>query len=1042
MIVPKHYENLNVLHENTMPERAYYIPASRRMDNLTEERERSDRFLLLNGTWDFRYYESIYDLEEEFYADGFDTAGYDKVPVPGVWQNYGYDRHQYTNTLYPFPVDPPFVPKENPCGTYVRRFRYTADPQAPGAYLNFEGVDSCFYVWLNGKYVGYSQVSHSTSEFDVTELIRDGENTLAVLVVKWCDGSYMEDQDKFRMSGIFRDVYILKRPENGIEDYFINTEVKENEGIMDIRFRFRGTPVPVKMSVYDADGRLVTSGKTEDPERTSRISFTVPEVQLWNAENPVLYTLVFECGNEVITERIGIREITVRDGVICLNGKQIKFRGVNRHDSDPVTGYTISVEQMKKDLTLMKEHNFNAIRTSHYPNAPQFLELCDEYGFYVIDEADNESHGICDAYLEDKSWEKRAENWNRMIADNPAYTEATVDRTKRCVHRDKNRPSVLMWSMGNESAYGCTFEAALRWTKEFDPGRLTHYESARYRDRNKEYDFSYLDVYSRMYPALDEIEAYFASEQTDAGNRKPFILCEYSHAMGNGPGDFEDYFKLMQKYDGFCGAFVWEWCDHAVYAGMAENGKKKFLYGGDSGEFPHAGNFCVDGLVYPDRRPHTGVLEYKNVHRPARILSYDQETGTARIHNYMDFTDLKGFLEIRYRLECDGEIRAEGSIADEDMPSIAPHGDAEIALPVEIPEKGSSYLKISYHLQSPMKRRNGAGWDKEEEDNKDKNKEILPQGYELGIEEIQLRTKDDRNQTALGLWENRKAGADINVEESECFIRVGNAQFTYVFDRLRGLVKEMEYSGKKLLDRPVRLNLWRAPTDNDRHIRRLWEEAGYDRTDTCVYESTWERTEEGVQIRERLAVTAVSVQKIADVETVWTIYPDGKTEVSLNVEKGPEFPELPRFGMRMFLPRTMERVSYYGIGPGESYMDKRRAGTHGIYEASVEEMHEEYIRPQENGSHADCSYVRMYGEGESLVILSEEGFSFNASPYTQEELTAKQHNYELEPCGSSVLCLDYRQNGIGSASCGPRLEEKYRFAEEKFVFTLRMIPYA
>ena len=1021
MIVPKHYENLKVLHENKMPEHAYYIPASRRMDGLTEERQLSDRFILLNGEWSFRYFKSICDVEEEFYAEGADISGFDRVKVPGVWQNYGYDRHQYTNTLYPFPIDPPFVPKENPCGAYVRHFQYTADPQAPGACLNFEGVDSCFYVWVNGNYVGYSQVSHSTSEFDITDNLRNGDNTLAVLVVKWCDGSYMEDQDKFRMSGIFRDVYILRRTENGIEDYFITTEIKETGAAVNIRFRFRGTPLPVKVSLYDPDGKLTVSGETEKED----ITLDVPDARLWNAEDPALYTAVLECGNEVITEEVGIREIAVRDGVICLNGKQIKFHGVNRHDSDPVTGYTISVDQMKKDLTLMKEHNFNAIRTSHYPNAPQFLKLCDEYGFYVIDEADNESHGICDAYLEDKSWEKRAENWNRMIADNPVYTEATVDRTKRCVHRDKNRPSVLIWSMGNESAYGCTFEAALRWTKEFDPGRLTHYESARYRDRNKEYDFSCLDVYSRMYPPLNEIEAYFASERSETGARKPFILCEYSHAMGNGPGDFEDYFELMQKYDGFCGAFVWEWCDHAVYDGTAENGKKKFLYGGDFGEFPHAGNFCVDGLVYPDRRPHTGVREYKNVHRPARILSYDQETGTARIHNYMDFTDLKGFLEIRYRLECDGEILTAGTIADEDMPSVAPHEDAEISIPVEVPEKGKTYLKISYHSRNAL------------------GKEILPKGYELGIEEIQLYTKDDRVQTALGLWENRKtAGPDIGVEESERSIRVGNAQFTYVFDRLHGLMSEMEYGGKKFLDRPARLNLWRAPTDNDRHIRRLWEEAGYDRTDTYVYDSTWERTEEGVQIREKIAVIAVSVQKIADVKTVWNIWPDGKTEVTLEVEKSQEFPELPRFGIRMFLPAKMNRASYYGIGPTESYADKRRAGTHGLYDSSVEEMHEDYIRPQENGSHADCSYVRIYGEGESLVILSEEGFSFNASPYTQEELTAKQHSYELEPCGSSVLCLDHRQNGIGSASCGPRLEEKYRFAEEKFVFTLRMIPYA
>lgn len=483
MIIPRHYENLHVLHENTVANRSYYIPAEERFDDLVENREHSGRFQLLNGMWGFRYFDSIYDLKDEFYQEGYGEEGFGEIPVPGCWQNYGFDGHQYTNTRYPFPMDPPYVPEENPCGAYIHHFVYEPNEAAPKAFLNFEGVDSCYYVWLNGSYVGYSQVSHSTSEFDVTPYIRAGENKLAVLVLKWCDGSYLEDQDKFRMSGIFRDVYLLKRPEQGIFDYFLKTQTGEQQAQIDVTFSFFDEKMPVKCSVYDQEGNLAASAEGVPGE--AGLSLTVERPVLWNAEQPYLYTVVYECGKEVITDRLGIREIEVKDGVVLVNGTKIKFRGVNRHDSDPVTGFVISLDQMKKDFQVMKQHNVNAIRTSHYPNAPQFYQLCDELGFYVIDEADNESHGTNDIYMEEDHEAGWRERWNHAISDNPAFTEATVDRAKRLVERDKNRPCVLIWSMGNECAYGCTFEAALAWTKAFDSTRLTHFESARYRDSKK-----------------------------------------------------------------------------------------------------------------------------------------------------------------------------------------------------------------------------------------------------------------------------------------------------------------------------------------------------------------------------------------------------------------------------------------------------------------------------------------------------------------------------------------------------------------------------
>lgn len=1036
MIVPRHYENLQILHENTMPDRAYFVPASHRMTDPVLARESSDRFQLLNGIWKFRYYDSIYDVTEKFYQEGFDISAYDEIPVPSCWQNHGYDRHQYTNTRYPFPMDPPYVPQENPCGAYVHTFRYEKDSAAPRAYLNFEGVDSCFYVWMNGAYVGYSQVSHSTSEFDVTEVIRDGENTLAVLVLKWCDGSYMEDQDKFRMSGIFRDVYLLKRPQQGIADYFITTKIGEGAKTAEIssRITFRNQPVQVQLTIEDADGNTVASWEGVPEE--GKLSVNVDSPVLWNAESPYLYTAYWECQGEVITESIGIREICAKDGVVYINGVKVKFHGTNRHDSDPDTGFTISTAQMIKDLELMKKHNINCIRTSHYPNAPQFYQMCDRYGFFVIDEADNESHGTADIYMEDNSWEQRSARWNGPIADNPAFTESTVDRTQRCVHRDKNRSSVVIWSMGNECAYGCTFEEALAWTKKFDPTRLTHFESARYTPDNKKYDYSNIDLFSRMYPPLEEIEEYFAK-----GPDKPFVMCEYCHAMGNGPGDFEDYFQIIQKYEGACGGFVWEWCDHAIHMGKTIEGKEMYAYGGDHQEYPHDGNFCMDGLVYPDRRPHTGLLEFKNVHRPARIVSFDQASGRMVIHNYMDYVDLKDYLYFTWEVSCDGRLLASGRVSEDEMPEVAPHGEGSLQLAaVQLPAAGKCWLKLTAH--------------KKEAD------AFLPEGFELGFEEIALKNEDMRNQTAVALLNGTaddaaiesvtasgKAVSDgafadvpVSVQEDDRYLYVSGPDFLYTYSKLTGLFEKMSCKNHSLLERPMEINLWRAPTDNDRNIKNIWRKAKYDRTVVRAYETEYENVGDRVVIRTVLSVSAVIIQRIMDICAEWTVDGAGKIDVKLEVKKNPEFPELPRFGLRLFLPKEMSQVTYYGIGPNESYMDKRRAGSHGVFTADVKAMHEDYIRPQENGSHYDCDYVQVTGGNKGLSAAAAQTFSFNASVYTQEELTEKAHNYELVPSGCTVLCLDYRQNGIGSNSCGPRLLEQYRFDETEWIFEISLLP--
>ncbi|MDO4306180.1 MAG: glycoside hydrolase family 2 TIM barrel-domain containing protein [Eubacteriales bacterium] len=1017
MIIPNYFENLKVLHKNTMPDRAYYIPASFEMKNAVEDREQSDRFLLLNGEWDFRYFDSIYDLEEPFYEEGFSRAGFGKIPVPSVWQNYGFDSHQYTNTRYPFPVDPPYVPIENPCGAYVHTFVYERDLNAPRAFLNFEGVDSCFYVWLNGHFTGYSQVSHSTSEFEVTDYIKEGENTLAVLVLKWCDGSYLEDQDKFRMSGIFRDVYLLKRPKQGIFDYFLHTDLKnENRSAeISIEFSYLGEACPVQVSVYEKNGGLVQEDTFPGPAH-----LVIENPKLWSAETPYLYRIVLRCQGEIITEQMGIREISIKNGCVRINGAAVKFRGVNRHDSDPVTGFAISLEQMKKDLRLMKEHNINAVRTSHYPNAPVFYQLMDRYGFYVIDEADNESHGMADIYRKIREWDIRSALWSEKISDNPDFIEPTLDRVRRCVQRDKNRPCVMIWSMGNECAFGCTFEEALRWTKDFDPSRLTHYEGAKYYKAGRSNDYSNLDLYSVMYPAFEEIEDYFARKPD-----KPYIMCEYAHAMGNGPGDLEDYFQMMNQYQGFCGGFVWEWCDHGIDRGEAQDGRRRYAYGGDSGETLHDGNFCMDGLVYPDRKPHTGLLELKNVNRPVRLVSFDQKSGKAVFHNYMDFLCAGDVLFLAYEVRCDGHLVKEGTIPSEKLSTLFPHTDAVLSLDIPVPEKGRCYLKIRYLLNHST--------------------ELLNEGFELGFDEILLTNPDSRNQTVLELMQSPAgtAGAEkeLTVEESERFLIVSNEDFTYTYHKQKGIWEGMTCQGKTLLESPMEYNLFRAPTDNDRRIKEIWHDAHYD--DKIVsrsYETVWKEIRGGIEIKSRLSVSAVSVQRILDIQAHWIVRADGSMDVKLEVEKNPEFPPLPRFGLRLFLSKDYEQVLYCGLGPGENYRDKRQSVWHGIFESSVSELMEDYIRPQENGNHDDCDYVTLKADERELTAVGQDSFSFQASVYTQEELTAKAHNYELVPSGYTVLCLDYQQTGIGSNSCGPKLQEKYRITEEPFTFAIRLQP--
>ncbi len=1007
MNLKNYYESTDTLHVGTQKTRSYYVPCACMEEAVQEDRAASSHLQLLNGDWNFVYYPNMHDLPDDLAADSHFFDGADTIPVPSVWQNHGYDRHQYTNVRYPFPCDPPYVPWENPCGVYGREF--TVDSlEGRSVYLNFEGVDSCFYVWINGQEAGYSQVSHSTSEFDITPLLKEGTNCITVLVLKWCDGSYLEDQDKFRMSGIFRDVYLLIRPKAHVRDYFVHTDLSDDFTSCKVRtdFEMEGEP-EVVLRLSAPDGTLIGETKVQN----NSAEFVVERPALWNAERPALYEMVIECAGEVIRQMVGIRRIEVKDGIVLLNGSPVRFRGVNRHDSDPVTGYTISVEQAVRDLRVMKEHNVNAIRTSHYPNAPWFVQLCDRYGFYVIGESDVEIHGVNAIFNRNVDPEDRY----GALAMDPRFSEAILDRVERNVLRDKNSASVVIWSLGNESGYGENFERAGRFVKEYDPSRLTHYEGAYHLPPSRENDTSMLDLYSRMYARIHDIEEYYAEE---GAVKKPFIQCEYIHAMGNGPGDAEDYEQVFEKYPGVCGGFVWEFCDHAVDMGKTEDGRRKYFYGGDFGEFPHDGNFCMDGLVYPDRRPHTGFQEYKNVIRPIRAALKEIQDGgrcvSLILKNRTDYTDLKDLAVIRWEVSCGKETVCFGTLPQMEA---APRQSVEAVLKLpELPDK-KTVLTLIY-----IQKEDGA---------------LTGAGHVLGHDQIVLKEGKVCDSPAAA-----ESGSPVRIREDGQRITLENDKFCYVFHKGRGVFESLTYKNRRLLDRPMEYNIWRAPTDNDRNVRHEWEAAGYDRAMTKVYESGAGMQGEDAVITCRLALLPVYLERILDMDAVYTVSADGKISFELACRKNMNMPFLPRFGLRLFLPGEMNAAEYFGYGPQESYMDKHHGALLGNYCVTAAANHEDYIKPQENGSHYGCDYVTVSSEsGVGLMICTEKPFSFSISEYTQEELAAKAHNFELEKCQSTVLCADYFQSGVGSNSCGPRLAEQYQMNDEEFKYAGTLTPF-
>lgn len=972
------HEDLQQLHVGTLGKRCYFIPFAPGQDPFAARGD-SSRMRLLNGDWDFRYYSSIIDLEDDFTA----LPGNTTIPVPSNWQLHGFDVPQYTNVSYPIPFDPPYVPDDIPVGVYSRDYSHVPDEMR--RILVFEGVDSCVYLYVNGEFVGYSQVSHSMQEFDITPFLKEGNNRITAAVLKWCDGTYLEDQDKIRLSGIFRDVYILSRPEERLEDYRIATRLSGNNSRAELEF----TPVGISAHCRLSDMTGVTVAEFDAAAgATARVEISAP--QLWNAERPYLYSLTITAGDEVIGEQVGFRSVTAENGVVKINGVPVKFRGVNRHDSYPDTGYYAPVERMLKDLTLMKRHNINAVRTSHYPNAPQFYQLCDRLGFYVIDEADMESHGCVTVY-NDLKW-TRGYDGIALIASDERFLRAITDRAESLVKRDINRPCVVFWSLGNESGWGTNMRAAGELVKSLDRTRLLHYESTHRLDDTPD---DILDLVSEMYTSPEDMRRFLEKE-----DKRPFVLCEYCHAMGNGPGDLEEYRNTFYSSERFCGGFVWEWCDHSVPLGTTADGRVKYGYGGDFGERHNDGNFCMDGLVYPDRTPHTGLLELKQVYRPVRV-STGSKPGRFRFSSVLEFTDAGEMLDCRYEITEQGRVVREGSFPF----SLPPLGVFDIEIP------GTEY---GDHIRFVFTASHAT--------------EYWEEGSEVCFDQLELRPVE---------YSPVSVESPVEIREEPLYITVASGEMEYRFSRRLSAFDSIKRCGRELLDRPMQFNFFRAPTDND-VMKGDWYGMHLHDSKARNYGVTAEVQGNAAVIRLRQSFGWSIHQPFVYLDVEYRIS-GGMLGVSCRGRVSDKVQFLPRFGIRLFLRRDFTQVEYLGYGPRESYADKHQASWFGEFTADISAMHEDYLRPQENSSHFGCLRAEVTDGDTSVVFASPDGFSFNASEYTQEELAEKRHNYELEKCGSSVICVDSAMAGVGSNSCGPALSEKYRVALPDISAELRLI---
>ncbi|MGN1059216.1 MAG: glycoside hydrolase family 2 TIM barrel-domain containing protein [Clostridia bacterium] len=989
-----YWENPLLLQKNREPARAYYIPFSDEKQALFGCRGDSDAYRSLNGRWAFRYFTSCHLVPESLFAADCDLADWDRLDVPKSWQLAGYEEPCYTNSNYPYPMDMPYLPEDNPAGIYALDVNLSPEDLQRKLYLIFEGVSSCFTLYINGEEAGYSQGSHMPAEFCINAWVHPGVNRLTVKVLKWCDGSYLEDQDFFRYSGIFRDVYLLSRPKAHVWDVFVKTAFTDKSystATVTAELTLQGTPT-VCCRLYSPEGVLLQ----EAVPKENTVCFTVADTRNWTAETPVLYRLALVTPEETVVIPFGFREVYIADnGALMVNGVSVKLKGVNRHDTHYELGYATPVDHMRRDLELMKQHNINTIRTSHYPNTSEFLNLCDTYGLYIVDEADLECHGFVmrnDEYKYDlyhDGWPVHAEGWE----------EACLERMIRMVERDKNHPSVIIWSLGNEAGYGRHHDTMAHWARQRDNTRLIHYERSNMLSPVPDV----YDMLSYMYLKFDVIEQKMADET----EKRPLFLCEYSHAMGNGPGDLADYWELIDKYPRLIGGCIWEWADHS-YIKHDENGTPYFAYGGDGREETHDGNFCVDGLVSPDRRVGTGLLETKAVYQYIRA-GWDGKQVT--LENRYDFTCLDQF-DMIWSVEADGAIIAEGR---QQLPAVAPHRQGTAALPVTVP----SQCRLGCHLNLDFVLRTSNLWAKS--------------GHSVAAAQFALLS-------GSGLPTPVQSGS-LCLAEDRLFYSISGRDFVYRFDKIHGQLTSMVKNGVEFLAEPLALDIDKAYTDNERKIRPAWIDAGYQLIKTRTKALRMPVRDSGeIVIEAEQTLTPVGRLPVLQAKVTYRFMPDGRVAVSIQASQREDSLWLPRFGVSFAMPAGNEYVSYYGCGPEENYIDMHHYARCGLYNSTVTEQYVPYIRPQEHGNHIGVSMAQVFdNEGRGLLITGRD-LEFCASHFSTRALEEATHTNELVSDGLTHIRVDYRVSGCGSASCGPDMQEKYR-TQGSMAYGFTLVPF-
>lgn len=1004
----KTWENHQIDGINRMPARAHFLTFPSKEKALLNNNRYTHAFKNLNGVWKFMFLDAPEYSPEGFFNSDFDVTKMDDITVPGNWQLQGYGKMHYSDLWYNFPINPPYVPTENPTGIYKRTFFVEENYRDKKIIIRFCGVDSAYHLWINGKEVGYSKVARNESEFDITDLIRVGEeNDVTVRVYQWSDGTYLEDQDMWWESGIFRDVELIGVPKDGINDYKVIADLDDEykNGIFKVEAFLRTTKeVNVTFELVDAGENTVFTKTVVAKEGKACIDEVIADVNHWTAETPYLYKLFMTVEDdgqivEVIPQNVGFRNIRLNGETFLVNGVAIKFKGVNRHDYSPQNGRVVSREEIEKDIILMKQFNINAIRTSHYPNSYYLYDLCDEYGMYLIAETDLECHGF--ELTGDYKW----------ITDDPSWELAYVSRMTRMIERDKNHPAIIFWSLGNESAFGCNFRKMTDVAHEMDPTRLVHYEG--------DFDVESADVYSTMYTWIENPKKPYLMKDIIEKSKKPHIHCEYCHAMGNGPGNLKDYQDLVYAHDKLQGGFVWEWFDHGIES-FTESGEKYYRYGGDFGDDPSNKDFCIDGLIMPDRTPSPGLYEYKKVIEPITTTAVDIQKGIINLLSRYDFANLDRF-NLVYKVMEDDVILQTGFMA---VPSIEARANKDITLPydlsaIKVKPGAYYYVNISYQLRE------------------DTN--YASSGHELATAQFELPLYKE------GIVV-RPEGI-LNVEKEHTTLHVKGANFSLDFNLVNGNLMNIVRDGMQVLSKGPRLTLWRAPISNDMEIIDKLKKVYFLHLEHEVVMNI-DYHMEGNILKVEVDTINSTTNSAWHFKTkyVYTVCPSG--DILIDVEGTPSgrvdlAPDmLPRIGVSMHLDKSMEHVRYFGMGPGENYADSKEAAQMGLYANTVDGLFTNYVIPQENGNHMGCKWVSMTNDrGMGLLASTEGDFNFSASWYEDKDLDDAKHTCDLVKRDYIVFNVDYKQNALGTNSCGQWQLDKYRAKFEDFKLSFRLTPF-